>query len=54
MGEWHTMKILTKGLTEATIVDLEPDKEHEIRILSQSHLGDGLFSQPLIVRTLRE
>lgn len=52
VSEWRTMKILTKGLTEATLVGLQPGTEYEVRILSQDHLGDGLFSKPIFIRTI--
>ncbi|CAG4961810.1 unnamed protein product [Parnassius apollo] len=51
-SEWRTMKILTKGVTDATLVGLRPSTEYELRILSQDHIGDGLFSKPIFVRTL--
>ncbi|XP_068632528.1 protein borderless [Battus philenor] len=52
VSEWRTMKILTRGLTDATVLGLQPATEYELRVLSQDHLGDGLFSKPLFVRTL--
>lgn len=52
VSEWKTMKILSQGLTEATLISLQPGTEYEIRILSQDHLGDGLFSKPIFVRTV--
>ncbi|CAK1601459.1 unnamed protein product [Parnassius mnemosyne] len=52
VSEWRTMKILTKGVTDATLVGLQPSTEYELRILSQDHIGDGLFSKPIFVRTL--
>ncbi|CAH0714045.1 unnamed protein product, partial [Brenthis ino] len=51
-SEWRTMKILSRGVTDATLVGLRPDTEYELRVLSQDHIGDGLFSKPIYVRTL--
>ncbi|XP_062527577.1 protein borderless [Bombyx mori] len=51
VSEWRTMKILTRGLTEATLVGLRPATEYELRVLSQDLIGDGLFSKPIFVRT---
>ncbi|CAG9113586.1 unnamed protein product [Plutella xylostella] len=50
--EWRTMKILSRDVTEATLVNLRPGTEYELRVLSQDHLGDGMFSKSLFVRTL--
>ncbi|CAH2075807.1 unnamed protein product, partial [Iphiclides podalirius] len=52
VSEWRTMKILTRGVTDATLVGLSSGTEYELRILSQDHIGDGLFSKPIFVRTL--
>lgn len=46
------MKILTRGVTEATLVGLRPGTEYELRVLSQDLIGDGLFSKPVFTRTL--
>lgn len=53
-GEWRTMRILSRGSTEATLSGLHPGTEYEVRVLSQDPLGDGLFSKPIFVRTLGE
>ncbi|KAJ2942516.1 hypothetical protein O0L34_g1980 [Tuta absoluta] len=50
--EWRTMRILSRGVTEGTLVGLRPGQEHELRVLAQDHIGDGLFSRPIYVRTL--
>lgn len=50
--EWRTMKILSRGVTEATLVGLRPGIEYELRVLSQDLIGDGLFSKPVFARTL--
>lgn len=50
--EWRTMKILSRGVTDATLVGLRPATDYELRVLAQDHIGDGLFSRPLYVRTL--
>lgn len=52
VSEWRTMKILTRGVTEATLVGLRPGTEYELRVLSQDLIGDGLFSKPIFARTL--
>lgn len=52
VSEWRTMKILSRGVTEATLVGLRPGAEYELRVLSQDHIGDGLFSKPIFVWTL--
>ncbi|KAG6438563.1 hypothetical protein O3G_MSEX000063 [Manduca sexta] len=52
VSEWRTMKILTRGVTEATLVGLLPATEYELRVLSQDLIGDGLFSKPIFIRTL--
>ncbi|CAH2107882.1 unnamed protein product [Euphydryas editha] len=51
-SEWRTMKILSRGVTDATLVGLRPGADYELRVLSQDHIGDGLFSKPIFVRTL--
>ena len=51
-SEWRTMKILSRGVTDATVIGLQPATEYELRVLSQDHIGDGLFSKPIFVRTL--
>lgn len=53
-SEWRTMKILSRGVTNATLVGLRPGVAYELRVLSQDHIGDGLFSKPIFVRTLGE
>lgn len=53
-GEWRTMRLLSRGVTEATVGGLRPATEYELRVLSQDPLGDGLFSKPLFIRTLGE
>ncbi|GBP41425.1 Protein borderless [Eumeta japonica] len=50
-SEWHTMKILSLGVTEGTLLRLKPGEEYEVRVLAQDHIGDGLFSKPIFVRT---
>lgn len=50
-SEWRTMKILSRGVTEATVGGLRPNTEYELRVLSQDAIGDGLFSKPIFVRT---
>ncbi|KAM3959595.1 borderless [Aphomia sociella] len=52
ISEWRTMKILSRGVTDATLVGLRPATEYELRVLSQDHIGDGLFSKPIFVWTL--
>lgn len=49
--EWRTMKILSRGVTEATLVGLRSGKQHELRVLASDQLGDGLFSKPVFVWT---
>lgn len=51
-SEWRTMKLLSRGSTHATLLALRPATEYELRVLSQDHIGDGLFSKPIFVRTL--
>ncbi|XP_041988064.1 protein borderless [Aricia agestis] len=51
-SEWRTMKILSRGVTDATLIGLRPATEYELRVLSQDYIGDGLFSKPIFVRTL--
>ncbi|VVC98470.1 unnamed protein product [Leptidea sinapis] len=50
--EWRTMRLLTRGVTDATLLQLRPGAEYELRVLAQDRLGDGLFSQPIFVNTL--
>ncbi|CAG9578047.1 unnamed protein product [Danaus chrysippus] len=50
-SEWRTMKLLSRGSTHATLLALRPATEYELRVLSQDHIGDGLFSKPIFVRT---
>ncbi|XP_013187242.2 protein borderless isoform X1 [Amyelois transitella] len=52
--EWRTMKILSRGVTEATLVGLQPGKQHELRVLASDQLGDGLFSKPIFVWTTEQ
>ncbi|KAJ0175368.1 hypothetical protein K1T71_008527 [Dendrolimus kikuchii] len=49
--EWRTMKILSRGVTEATLVGLRPAAVYEVRVLAQDLIGDGLFSKPIFVTT---
>ncbi|XP_013174984.1 PREDICTED: protein turtle-like [Papilio xuthus] len=51
-GEWRTMRLLSRGVAEATVLGLRSAADYELRVLAQDHLGDGLFSKPLFVRTL--
>ncbi|XP_038215044.1 protein borderless-like [Zerene cesonia] len=51
-SEWRTMKILSRGVTDATVVGLRPATQYELRVLSQDLIGDGLFSKPIFVTTL--
>ncbi|XP_045534516.1 protein borderless [Papilio machaon] len=51
-GEWRTMRLLSRGVAEATLLGLRSAADYELRVLAQDHLGDGLFSKPLVVRTL--
>ncbi|XP_050346997.1 protein borderless [Nymphalis io] len=51
-SEWRTMKILSRGVTDATLVGLRSATDYELRVLSQDYIGDGLFSKPIFVRTL--
>ncbi|XP_032515574.2 protein borderless isoform X1 [Danaus plexippus] len=51
-SEWRTMKLLSRGSTHATLLALRPATEYELRVLSQDHIGDGLFSKPIFVRTI--
>ncbi|XP_073948986.1 protein turtle-like [Choristoneura fumiferana] len=50
--EWRTLRLLTRGATEATLAGLRAATPHELRVLAQDSLGDGLFSKPLVVSTL--
>lgn len=50
--EWRTLRLLTRGATEATLAGLRAATPHELRVLAQDPLGDGLFSRPLVVSTL--
>ncbi|XP_072938896.1 protein borderless isoform X2 [Epargyreus clarus] len=52
VSEWRTMKILSRGVTHATLEGLRPATRYELRVLSQDHIGDGLFSKPIFVTTL--
>lgn len=49
--EWRTLRIQSKGTTEATVPDLSPGREYELMVLSQDQHGDGMFSKALKVRT---
>lgn len=48
------MKILSRGVTEATLVGLRPATAYEVRVLAQDLIGDGLFSKPIFVTTAGE
>ncbi|CAK1549311.1 unnamed protein product [Leptosia nina] len=50
-SEWRTMRVLTRGATDATVLGLRPATQYELRVLSQDQLGDGLFSKPIFVIT---
>ncbi|CAD6233973.1 GSCOCG00007436001-RA-CDS [Cotesia congregata] len=49
--EWKTMKIPSKKITEATILNLTPGREYEFMVLSQDKHGDGMFSKSIRVLT---
>ncbi|XP_063223267.1 protein borderless [Bacillus rossius redtenbacheri] len=49
--EWRTMKILTRGATQATIGNLDPGRLYELMVLSQDQHGDGMFSKAVQIRT---
>lgn len=49
--EWRTLRIQSKGTTEATVPDLSPAREYELMVLSQDQHGDGMFSKSFKVRT---
>nr|CAD7201704.1 unnamed protein product [Timema douglasi] len=49
--EWRTMKILTRGVTQATVNSLDPGRIYEFMVLSQDKKGDGMFSKAIQIRT---
>ncbi|XP_034950863.1 protein borderless isoform X2 [Chelonus insularis] len=49
--EWKTMKIPSKKITEATVLNLVPGREYEFMVLSQDKHGDGMFSKSIKVLT---
>lgn len=49
--EWRTMRIQSRGSTEATISNLMPGREYELMVLSQDSQGDGMFSKAFRART---
>nr|CAD7454888.1 unnamed protein product [Timema tahoe] len=49
--QWRTMKILTRGVTQATINSLDPGRIYEFMVLSQDKKGDGMFSKAIQIRT---
>ncbi|XP_063622283.1 protein borderless isoform X1 [Cydia splendana] len=50
--EWRTLRLLSRGITEASLTNLRASTPHELRVLATDSLGDGLFSKPLFVTTL--
>ncbi|XP_047991056.1 protein borderless-like [Leguminivora glycinivorella] len=50
--EWRTLRLLSRGVTEASLTGLRSATPHELRVLATDSLGDGLFSKPLFVTTL--
>ncbi|CAG2065687.1 unnamed protein product, partial [Timema podura] len=52
--QWRTMKILTRGVTQATINSLDPGRIYEFMVLSQDKKGDGMFSKAIQIRTRGE
>ncbi|XP_063375024.1 protein borderless [Cydia amplana] len=50
--EWRTLRLLSRGVTEASLTNLRASTPHELRVLATDSLGDGLFSKPLFVTTL--
>ncbi|KAG8287966.1 hypothetical protein J6590_025304 [Homalodisca vitripennis] len=51
MSEWRTMRIQSRGSSEATVGNLLPGREYELMVLSQDSQGDGMFSKALRART---
>ncbi|XP_054260540.1 protein borderless-like [Macrosteles quadrilineatus] len=49
--EWRTMRLQSRGSTEATISNLLPGREYELMVLSQDTQGDGMFSKAFRART---
>lgn len=47
--EWKSMKVNFTGEFEATVTNLQEDKEYEFMVLSQDRYNDGLMSKPLKV-----
>lgn len=53
-SEWKTMKIPSKKITEATILNLVSGREYEFMVLSQDKHGDGMFSKSIRVLTQQQ
>lgn len=45
------MKIVSRKITEATVINLNSGREYEFMVLSQDKHGDGMFSKTLRVFT---
>ncbi|OQV23797.1 Protein turtle [Hypsibius exemplaris] len=50
--QWRTLRVRAADDTSSfTVYNLTPDTLYEFQILSRNQLGDGMFSEPVIVRT---
>ncbi|KAK7793696.1 hypothetical protein R5R35_014160 [Gryllus longicercus] len=50
-SEWHTMRVPTKGTTQATVSGLNSDRSYEFMVVSQDQQGDWMHSKRLQVKT---
>lgn len=53
-AEWRTMRVMSNGMMEATVRNLEPGQEYEFMVLSQDRYGDGMFSKSYRYHTKRK
>lgn len=53
-AEWRTMRVMSNGMMEATVRNLEPGHEYEFMVLSQDRYGDGMFSKSYRYHTKRK
>ena len=50
--QWRTIRVRPDDAASFTVYNLSPDTLYEFQVLSRNQLGDGMFSEPVIVRTL--
>ncbi|XP_055351996.1 protein turtle-like isoform X2 [Paramacrobiotus metropolitanus] len=50
--QWRTLRVRPDDATSFSVYNLSPGTMYEFQVLSRNQLGDGLFSDPIVVRTM--